>query len=564
VSDDDLFATFPGVARSEQRRLLSIVVSQRRTALADRFINSLTNDRARAHVLSACSADLVAATLPDVAHAMTTWSRLATNHASALMSYFEDVVQATPRGQRANLLVRWQSAFDPFAADDPARLLRLFSAIPESNPQLLRHLWPRLLRGSPQACADYLTAEPSRVAVVSSSGVRRHLRLLSDLPGDPIGTLARNAGARPHLLAGVLRSLPPSHRASVFAGATEGQGADNIIIEAVVLDALPESERARQATRMLQLREILEDPSRTLALTAFLPFDQALPALDAAAKRSNADERAQGFRLLVECAARSQDPGAVSTMLSSLARLRNDQDPVRLVAATALAGVRPQSFSDADVAMLRLVTDAVVLARDSSHGTRQRLKQVLLGIVSHTAVQPTRPLFTAALEFLGDLAGRQGSLHLPHLEKTLPRRAVTAFVDALLPRAVSRSQIDCDELTLALVVSLGSLGYSHVRLQAALNDVVTHAKPSVAAYAVNQWKEAHRTIRIALRRGRGSVVVWMVPPVDACPASAIPTATVIVDSQCDGADDERVDRRSQVRGTDPCSRALLRGGTASS
>ena len=66
---------------------------------------------------------------------------------------------------------------------------------------------------------------------------------------------------------------------------------------------------------------------------------QAAAALAYAPRSGDADERAHAYRLLVDAARRSRDPGAVADLLTRLDRLRNEQDPVRAAALTALAKV---------------------------------------------------------------------------------------------------------------------------------------------------------------------------------------------------------------------------------
>src|SRR5439155_759122 len=95
--------------------------------------------------------------------------------------------------------------------------------------------------------------------------------------------------------------------------------------------------------------------------TAFLPYDEAVAALDKASRSAEAEERAYAYELLVRCAARTGDPDAVTGLLNGLTRIRNEQDPVRSRLLTALAEVRPDLFAVAAVGRAtRIRNDAVV------------------------------------------------------------------------------------------------------------------------------------------------------------------------------------------------------------
>jgi hypothetical protein len=123
------------------------------------------------------------------------------------------------------------------------------------------------------------------------------------------------------------------------------------------------------------------------AWSAYLAWPDASAALDATLRSGAADERAHGYALLVDAARRSRDPHAVAGVIVRLGRLRNEQDPVRAAALTALANVAPLLTADTAAGLTRLTTDAVD-ARDSSAATTAALGALAADVLQHHVAVP--------------------------------------------------------------------------------------------------------------------------------------------------------------------------------
>nr|WTB32662.1 hypothetical protein OG781_27145 [Streptomyces sp. NBC_00830] len=88
-----------------------------------------------------------------------------------------------------------------------------------------------------------------------------------------------------------------------------------------------------------------------LAAVAYLPAAEARAHLLAATRRPAAEDRALAWPLLVRNAAGSGESTAIAVLLDDLQRLRNEQEPVRSPALTALAEVPPGLFAGTDTTL---------------------------------------------------------------------------------------------------------------------------------------------------------------------------------------------------------------------
>jgi hypothetical protein len=140
--------------------------------------------------------------------------------------------------------------------------------------------------------------------------------------------------------------------------------------------------RVGEARRSLALARVAENEQTTLRYTAYLPFDEAKAALAKAAARHLAEERAAGYELLVQCAARSGDAATVSRALAMLTRLRNEQDPVRGRAIGALSALPGRLFATDQVQVLAELTRDAVVARDASMATRAALGRLAVRVLA--------------------------------------------------------------------------------------------------------------------------------------------------------------------------------------
>ncbi|MGP4096221.1 hypothetical protein [Nonomuraea sp. KM90] len=464
-----------------------------RSDLAELLIDEVRGrwgDREAAGLLVMCPAEVVAARLAGLAHAVPNWRALAKRHPLTVLDHAASVLPELPRQLRR----AWWFALGPGieAAAEHA---------PERVIELLEHHWAgrswrcagRLLDADPvRTLALYLA--PGRRPELAGLLRRRPVRdRLAALPDARLAELGRAVRDDEDALIDLLRSVPPSRRDTVFTATMEGVDLSQALLSEDLLNVLPLRRRVAEARRMLGLRVIAEDPYRSLELTAFLPYDEAEPVLRAATRRSEGFDRANGYVHLVACAGRGRDPEIVTRLADALGRLRNEQDPVRLAAAQALGRLPSQLFLAAHVPFLdRLVEDALA-ARDCSHPTRLALARLAAQVFEQGARQDDAALLDYALRVSERLAGHVGTVSLGELTRVLRRGQEAVLVRRLAPFLAAGADRDRHELAFLLAAALGRRGHDLPELQRALERAVHATSQTVAARAIGLWLEPPRT-----------------------------------------------------------------------
>src|SRR5262249_31771980 len=158
----------------------------------------------------------------------------------------------------------------------------------------------------------------------------------------------------------------------------------------------------REGARMLALREIREDPERTLSVASFRDPRESRPLLEKAAFATAAEDRARALVLLIECTGRYRS--GMKETLAFLARIKNEQDPVRLPGFDALVKCPPSAFADADMEGLAPLVEAVVEARDTSSATRTAVERLASALCRAGARDAKGARFRFGVETLHRLA----------------------------------------------------------------------------------------------------------------------------------------------------------------
>ncbi|MDT5039385.1 MAG: hypothetical protein QOE51_370 [Actinoplanes sp.] len=213
------------------------------------------------------------------------------------------------------------------------------------------------------------------------------LRRLAALSTDELAVLAGRFRGHSRALAALLGAVAPARRGELYDRALAGADTASLIPAAEIMEVLPATVRIREATRVLGLAKIQEREAQVLAWSAYLAWPDASVALEVALRSGDAAERASGYALLVEAARRSRDPRSVAEVIVRLGRLRNEQDPVRAAALTALAKVAPLLTAVTASGLTQLTTDAVD-ARDSSVATTTALSRLAADVLQHHVAVP--------------------------------------------------------------------------------------------------------------------------------------------------------------------------------
>ncbi|MFD4173025.1 hypothetical protein [Streptomyces anulatus] len=489
------FADAPAAVR---RRLVRAIVAERRTALADRLVLAVREtygDIEAARLLPGCSAATVGTLLPELRRSTACWSSLGHHHPGPVLDSAEEELAGLPAAGRD----AWWHGYG-----HPRGVAAATRALPHRVLDLLERFGPTRLPavlGAP--LGRLVSADPVRVArlviradvcaqvlhALSGTQLRRLVRALPDtLLVELVRSAPDPAGPGPR----ILRALPPGRRAALHEAVAgdRGEAASTLTVDTRLLDALPRNRVAAVARRAADRARARGDGAAVLDAMSYLPFDEGREQLLAATRGPAADDRAAAWALLVGSAGRSGDPAHVATALEDLLRLRNEQDPVRSVALTALAGVKPALFTDAVEPLLDRVAADAVEARDSSAATRRALGSLAVGALREHAVTGQRDLLNWALRTLVRITGTSGSADFGRLDRTLRRGQEHTVFDALRPWLEAGAERSDYGLVLSLARAVGRRADAMPGLQDLLWQAVNYGEPAAARSAAALWLRA--------------------------------------------------------------------------
>jgi hypothetical protein len=323
---------------------------------------------------------------------------------------------------------------------------------------------------------------------------RTALSRLARLGPPELIDLGRAWSHTPESLALLLRAMPPARRDTFYDAATAGQDLSHSSLGSGLLDALPRRRAQSEARRMAaQAGEHGAPWNTVLAAVAYLPVAEARAQLLAATRRPAAEDRALAYPLLIRNAARSGEAAAIAILLDDLQRLRNEQEPIRSPALTALAQVPPGLFAGADTTLLDRIAIDAVEARDSSRRTRHALSALALALLREHAVSGERPLVSWALATLTRLSGHTGGVNLGRLDTTLRRGQEFQVFEALRPWLEAGADKVDHSLTFALARALGRRARRMPELQELLWQAIQFGDNATMSQAASLWLDEPST-----------------------------------------------------------------------
>jgi hypothetical protein len=521
-ADAAILGTVDDASLQWRRTVVRLVGAARRTDLADRLAESYRDrlgDADTARLLPVCSAKVAERLLPDLAHELRAWTRFGTRHPTLMLEFARGELAAVPAGSRAGWWGSFGEGLVAAAEHHPDQVLDLLEEfpLPQGLPYPFLYQIGLLTRADEARTLRLLTVADGRLAERWRCLSRTTRKRLARSGRPEIAVVGRALVDQPAATAELLRGLPPTARSQFYDVVTADRERQTAILAPAVLDALPRRRRHAEARRMLGLAAYTDRPDQRLVVVARLPWDEARPELRAAVRRADAQERADAYPLLVACAAAEDHPPAITSLLTEeFLRLRNEQDPVRQAALTALAAVPARLFEDtaAVTDVLRgLVTDALE-ARDCSWHTREALRRLACRVLAHQATDSrgsgsgsgtgTGDLLAWALATFEQLAGSTGFFLLDRMDRNLRRGQELAVFQTLRPwieRGIERAD---HRLVLALAQSLGDRARAIPGLQDALAHAIWHGTDGTARSAIDLWLDdpAHRDTRVA------QVVAW--------------------------------------------------------
>ncbi|MEU9020529.1 hypothetical protein [Actinomadura sp. NPDC048394] len=479
----------PAAIRSQ---IYDAVRKRRRTDLADALVGPVADRwgvEEAAALLPACSAEVVAERIDAFARAVPNWASLGGAHPGVVLDHAEQRFAEAADWLRAGLWGRYGPGVAAAVDHDPARVVGLLERF-GGDPDLPSALEPKtgvLLEAEPVRMIELLTSERYRRSlhrVLWRRSVRDRLAALGD--GD-VARVARAVREDDSALRLLLKAFPPSRREHVFDAAMAGVDLSAAELDESLLDVLPRALRVREARRMLRVRRVAETPARYWSISAFLPYDEGLPVLEALTRRPDADDRATGYALLIACAGRSRDPDTLTAMLESLVRLRNEQDPVRYSALDALAKIPEGLLRDEHAAAVGRFADDALAARDCSYMTRQALGRIAAAFCRQGAIRDDADLVVFGLGLVERLIGHAGAVFLGRLDHVLRHGQEFRLAETLAPHLDAAARRDDHRLALLLVRALGRRAHHVPRLQDALEAALDARSDAVLTQAIGLW-----------------------------------------------------------------------------
>ncbi|MFC6016813.1 hypothetical protein ACFP2T_11420 [Plantactinospora solaniradicis] len=494
----ELMADAPPLTRQLVYRTLARLP---RPELADALVE-LVRDRygepEAARLLPGCGADTVQRLLPELDHAIPSWSRLVRRHRDVVLRHAEELL---PRLDHAGRNRWWEHC--------GRQLLQVAATAPRQVLDLLDRFAPSTYL--PGNLADYgvlAAVEPHRVVRLLTNPDRASWLRRSTLPAalldrlgrldpDDLVGLAGRLRDGESAFARLLRALPPSRRGTLYDAATAEVENENLVPGEVLLAVLPQRWRHREARRVLGLPRIRDDEAATLRYTAFLPWPDAEPVLTAATRRASADDRGTGYELLLRAAGRSADPAAVAVAVEHLLRLRNEQDPVRARALLALAEL-PRLLGAGSVETLDRIVVAAIEARDASAAGRTALSRLAVAVLRH---HPDRSaLRDWSWRTLDRLFQQRSQPPLRELAAGLRRGREQEFFATVRPWLEADVARGNFQSLFAVSSSLGRRGWRLPGLQDMLRQAISpEVVPRVFEQAVGRWLDdpSTRSERVA-------------------------------------------------------------------
>ena len=539
ATESAMLASLDDAPSAWRRDLVRAVSAAKRTDLADLLAEAHRDrlgEKETARLLPSCSPAVAERLLPGLVHLVPNWTRLGAAHPEPVLEFVRGELAQRSAGPRDGVWTAYGAGVLAVAERHPLRVLDLLEQFPSrlGVPFAVLQRIHILIRADEVRTLRLLAAADGRVETrwrQLSHGSRKRLAATGWPELEAVG---RALWDRPADFARMLRDLPPSARSAFFDAVTADRESDRAILAPAVLDAVPHARRHAEARRMLALGSVCARADRRLEFVARLPWAEALPELRTAVRRADPDERAAAYPLLVGCAVATGRPAEVTALLTTelLDRLRNEQDPVRRAALTALATVPAERFEDTEEvadALARLVADALA-ARDASWPTTEALLKTACRILAHHAAAvggatdattddvlpaaadddadgetgPAGGLLAWALTALEQLAGAGVAFPFGRLDRSLRRGQEFAVHRALEPwimRGIERAD---HRLALALAQALGRRAWDIPALQQNVAHAIRHGTTATCRQAIELWLAdfRHRDERV------GVLVAW--------------------------------------------------------
>ncbi|MFI6956269.1 HEAT repeat domain-containing protein [Nocardia sp. NPDC050408] len=487
VDPEVLIERLPRMSQRIRRTMYRALGYGQRSQLADPLLPQVRRwfgDAEAARVLPNCSPPVVAKYLPELDYAVENWAALGRRHIDAVLDHVEGLAAEAGESDWPNLW-RWIAAGSvPAAQRHPDRLLALATrAVRYTSIYELSSAAGQLARHDPARVAELILDPTANGTGLSGTAL---WRALGGLPDDRLVALGTVYSG--YQRDRFLRALPLARRTIVVRQVFARTGVDPDQVPMTALDALPHQERTALARELLDRPGGADVRAVRERLIARLPWNEAEPILAEAIRRSTADERAQAYPLFIMAAAGTRDPAVVATMLESLRRLRNEQDPVRYTALQAVNNLPPSLLRAEHLTVLEQLGTEALQARDCSYPTRTTISGLARTLLRR-GVEIDDPSFTdTALRLIESLATHAVFPDLNDLDRSLPHGTEQRIFAALRRRIDNDAARDQWRLTLDLADGLNKRSWKIPALQQLL----------IRACGARDDQVVRRAVRLAL------------------------------------------------------------------
>jgi hypothetical protein len=493
-----------------RQRLYRLIRAYGRSDLADASIDQVKaryGDAEAGRLLSICGPDTVARLLPDLGH-VTGWTSLAAGHPEALLREATRQLEALTKPGRLAWWARHGDGALAAAATHPDGVLTLLEryAPPTQLPGDLRR-YGVLARHDPHRVLALLTTKGRAGWLARARLPRAVLDRVAALPAEDLAPLARRLRIHPARLVALLDAIAPSRREALYDLAVSDVDNTHTQLGDDLLAVLPRDRRISEVRRMLALGDVADDEELTLHYTAYLPWEEAEPALTVAIRRADAEERALGYEALL---AGANHNGELIRAAQHLVRIRNEQDPVRSRVLVALAAVRPSLFEPDVAPVLERLTIDAAEARDASYQTTSALGALAVTMLRERYQSPE--LVRWATMTFERLFGKGRLPYLGRLDQQLRRGQEFAIVDAVRDWIVESMRRGRHEPLFAVTRGLHKRAWGVAELQDLLDRTIRPGNTaSTVQNAIDLWladpKSRDERVEEVLRREPSAVAI---------------------------------------------------------
>jgi hypothetical protein len=275
------------------------------------------------------------------------------------------------------------------------------------------------------------------------------------------------------------RRLPPGDRVVIYrqyGGGLRAAAGDNDALPPWLVALLPARERLQEARRHLNLPALLGDAAKRLPYAAFLPWGEALGALDPFLRNPDAELRSLAISALAGAVRFQRD--RAPDLLALVAGRRNEQDPVRAAMLAGLAALPPSVWHVEQLDALGQVIRDALDAADLSAATAGSAEALIVHLL------PVHPEWAAA--WLATLVQERGQVNFHDLEQRLSDDDVRRVAPVLAPVLRSWETREREPHIIAAAQGFGR----RLRVFPELADILEHlaresSQPSTAERALS-------------------------------------------------------------------------------